>query len=354
MTVSITEHFVKRAGGDGIFYLASGPTDGPLLIFLHGWPELAISWRHQLPLFGNLGFCAIAPDMPGYGRSVVYKEHRDYRLENIVADMIFLLDSLGAKDAVWIGHDWGSAPVWAIASHHPDRCRAVASLCIPYRSIELGLRHLISTIDRNVYPAAVYPNGQWDYMAFYEENFTLATNAFDANPENMIKALFTRADPAGVGKPALTSDIRRVGGWFGPGGAAAPAAPLDEAVLSVGEFRQYASALRRNGFFGPDAYYMNHERNAEYAARSVNDGYLDIPALFLLAQYDFVCESAQSRLADEMRTRCRNLSSVSVPSGHWMAQEKPMEVNAAISHWLASQVGLWPTLRAPSWSALRN
>jgi len=353
MTGTITEHYVKRPRGGGIFHLAAGPADGPLLIFLHGWPELSISWRHQLRVLGGLGFRAIAPDMPGYGRSAIYDTHQDYRLENIVADMIFLIDSLGAETAVWIGHDWGSPPAWAIASHHPDRCRAVASLCIPYRSIELGLRHLVSIVDRQIYPAALYPNGQWDYMAFYEESFQKATTSFDANPENVIKALFTRADPAGVGKPALTADIRRAGGWFG-GAAEAPDLPLDEAVLSVAEFRQYASALRRNGFFGPDSYYMNHERNAEYHQRSVNGGYIDMPALFLLAEYDFVCESAKSRLADEMRTHCRNLCSVSVPSGHWMAQEKPAEVNASITHWLATRVGLWPSMPASKWGPVRQ
>ncbi len=51
------------------FYLACGVEDAPLMIFVHGWPELAISWRHQLPCFADLGFRAVAPDMRGYGRS---------------------------------------------------------------------------------------------------------------------------------------------------------------------------------------------------------------------------------------------------------------------------------------------
>ena len=62
---------------------------------MHGWPELSISWREQLPVFAALGFRAIAPDMRGYGRSSVYPRHEDYALEEIVADMVELLGALG-------------------------------------------------------------------------------------------------------------------------------------------------------------------------------------------------------------------------------------------------------------------
>ena len=85
-----TEHVI-RSGRHTTFYLADGPADGTPVIFVHGWPELSISWRGQLPVFGGLGFRAVAPDMRGYGRSSVYDAHGDYRLEEITADMIELL-----------------------------------------------------------------------------------------------------------------------------------------------------------------------------------------------------------------------------------------------------------------------
>ena len=67
MTVSITEH-VTKSKRHTTFYQAAGPEDGPRLIFVHGWPELSISWRHQLPALAAIGFRCIAPDMRGYGR----------------------------------------------------------------------------------------------------------------------------------------------------------------------------------------------------------------------------------------------------------------------------------------------
>src|SRR5215470_2094453 len=90
------------------FYLADGPESGTPIIFVHGWPELSISWRHQLPTFANLGFRAMAPDMRGYGRSSVYGKHGDYAQREIVADMLDLADTLKIDKAIWVGHDWGS------------------------------------------------------------------------------------------------------------------------------------------------------------------------------------------------------------------------------------------------------
>jgi soluble epoxide hydrolase / lipid-phosphate phosphatase len=343
--MTITEHVAKSPRHTS-FYLAAGPDDGPLIIFLHGWPELSISWRHQLPAMAALGFRAVAPDLRGYGRSSIYDSHAAYAQQPIVEDMLELLAALGRERAVWVGHDWGSPVVWNIASHHPERVTAVASLCVPYGGLESGVEAVIPLLDRTTYPADEFPVGQWDYMLFYEENFAKATATFEANPYNTVKALFRKGNPAGRGKPAATARIRKAGGWFG-GAAAAPDSPRDPDVVSEEDLRAYAAALARTGFFGPDSYYMNHKANAAYAARARNAGRLDMPVLFLAAAYDYVCECIDSRLAEPMRPLCPNLTERVVPSGHWMAQERPVAVNAALVHWLATRVpGAWPVLDA--------
>ena len=153
---NITEHVLKTERHTS-FYLAAGPEDGPLVIFIHGWPELSLSWRHQLPFIGAMGFRAIAPDMRGYGRSSVYSRHEDYRQELIIQDMIELIDHLDREQAVWVGHDWGSPVVWNMASHHPDRCVAVANLCVPYATLERGLDFIIELVDREIYPIDEFP-----------------------------------------------------------------------------------------------------------------------------------------------------------------------------------------------------
>ena len=341
ISTTVTEHVV-RTGDHQSFYLAAGPADGPLIIFVHGWPELSISWRHQLPCFAAMGFRAIAPDMRGYGRSTVYERHEDYALEAVVADMIGLLDALGAERAVWVGHDWGSPVVWSIASHHPERCHGVANLCVPYYSLERGLDACLGLIDRNVYPEDEFPLGQWEYQGFYEEDFAAAIAPFDADPAKAVKALFRCGSPSGVGKPSRTAFVRRDGGWF-RGAPEPPDVPRDDEVITEAELSVYSEALSRNGFFGPSSYYMNHSANADYSARAVNDGVLKMPALFIAAEYDFTCECIDSRLAEPMGEYCLDLTSKVVRSGHWMAQEKPAEVNAVLAQWLATSIaGFWP------------
>jgi soluble epoxide hydrolase / lipid-phosphate phosphatase len=321
----------SSSGRHTTHYLCSGPEDGVPIIFVHGWPELSLSWRHQLPYFAARGFRVIAPDMRGYGRSSVYKTHADYEQKNVVADMIELVDDLDIKRAIWVGHDWGCATVWNIARHHSDRCIAVANLCVPYYTIEAGWNGLLPYINRSIYPEDEYPAGQWEYQCYYEESFAAATAAFDADPEKLVSLIFRRGNPDGRGKVAGTAMTRKEGGWFG--GGAMPDLANDPSVISAEEVKQYAQSLQRNSFFGPDAYYMNHAANAAYVATASSHS-LDFPVLFLHGRYDYTCETIDSKAAEPMREYCPHLTEVVVDSGHWMAQEKPDDVNQHLAAWI--------------------
>jgi soluble epoxide hydrolase / lipid-phosphate phosphatase len=117
--VPIEEHEFSE-GELKTFYLSAGPSNGPLLILVHGWPGIAETWKPQISAFAAFGFRVVAPDMRGYGRSTTTREAHDYRLERIVADLLVLLDHLQRQEAIWIGHDWGAAAVWALVAHHPE------------------------------------------------------------------------------------------------------------------------------------------------------------------------------------------------------------------------------------------
>ena len=101
---NFTEHAVKYENGNKIIsYIATGPKQGPLLIFLHGWPAIGKTWERQLTTFASLGFRAVAPDMPGYGKSTSNKVYSDYAQEKIVPGMLALLEDVGREEAIWIG-----------------------------------------------------------------------------------------------------------------------------------------------------------------------------------------------------------------------------------------------------------
>jgi pimeloyl-ACP methyl ester carboxylesterase len=339
MSFPILEHVAKTARHT-TFFLSCGTAQATPIIFLHGWPELSISWRGQLPVFAGLGFRAVAPDMRGYGRSSVHPRHEEYALEEIVADMLELLSSLGAEKAIWVGHDWGAPVVWSIAQHHPERCHGVANLCLPYIPDGFAVETVVPLADRAVYPADKFPAAQWDFQMFYRESFAIAEAGFESNVGAAVRALFRVGNPAGKGKPVRTAFVRANGGYFGPSNSA-PDLPRDPGVLSEEEEHRYVAALERNGFFGPCSWYMNWQANLAYAARAKANWRLNMPVLFLHAAYDYICETLVSRLGEPMRARCANLTEVTIASGHWMAQEKPVEVNAALTKWLSAQ---FPTL----------
>ena len=250
MIFPVTEH-VAKTERHTTFYLACGAQDAPLIIFVHGWPELSVSWRHQLPCFADLGFRAIAPDMRGYGRSSVYQRHEDYALEHAVRDMLELLHALGREKAVWVGHDWGSPVVWSLASHHPDSCFGVANLCVPYFANGFSPEAFLPLIDRSTYPQAQFPAGQWEYQLFYEENFDKARQAFEADVGNTVRALFRKGSPDGKGKPSRTAQVRKDGGWFG-GSGKAPDLPIDPDVLTEADLHTIRCLPRRpTAFSGP-------------------------------------------------------------------------------------------------------
>src|SRR5262249_45130072 len=146
------------------------------------------------------------------------------------------------------------------------------------------------------------------------------------------------------GKPARTAQVRRDGGWFG-GSGRAPSLPRDNDVVSEQDLAAYVAALERNGFFGPDSWYMNHTPNAHYAKLAKGGGRLALPVLFLHARHAYPCLPVDAPLPEPMRACCDDLTEAIIDSGHWMAQEKPAAVNSAIARWLASRL---PMLWAPA------
>lgn len=333
-----TPHVVRTARHT-TSYLASGPADGPLLIFVHGWPELGYTWRHQLRALGALGFRCVAPDMRGYGSSTVHAEKSAYRREEAVTDMLELLAGLGRSSAIWIGHDWGGPVVWNIATHHPEVVDGVAALNVPH--FPSSGPTPFDLIDREKYPADEYPCGQWDYQVHYLKSFDEATAQFESDLPGLVAALFRSGDPRHLEGPAPTAVITRNGGWFG--GGPVPQLPLDPAVLTPEDHAVYVAAFERNGMAGPNSWYVNTPADTEYAKTELNGGRIELPALFLHGRYDAILDTVGTRLADPMREACSDLTEVIVDSGHWMGEEKPAEVSAAIAGWIARSVpASWP------------
>lgn len=115
----------------------------PLVVFMHGFPELWWSWRHQLRAFADAGFWAVAPDMRGYNESDKPEGVSSYEVESLCDDIKGLVAALGRETAIIVGHDWGAAVAWVLAQRHPALVSRLAILNVPHPLVMLaGLRTL--------------------------------------------------------------------------------------------------------------------------------------------------------------------------------------------------------------------
>jgi pimeloyl-ACP methyl ester carboxylesterase len=118
----------------------SGATDAAStakqwVLLLHGFPDSAAMWDSQVEALVAAGYAVLAPDMPGLGDGSTLltpppSELRSYRLRNIAAVMVQLLDCLGISSTTVVGHDWGAAVAWALAMQHPHRVERLVVMSV--------------------------------------------------------------------------------------------------------------------------------------------------------------------------------------------------------------------------------
>ncbi|KAF2164425.1 hypothetical protein M409DRAFT_25302 [Zasmidium cellare ATCC 36951] len=345
----VEEHEVVFTA-DGVerrtFYYARGPTEGPLLVFLHGFPAIAASWKSQLATFASLGFRVVAPDLPGYGRSTARKVAEDYSLESVHQALNVVFDHIGAEKAVWIGHDWGAVVAWSYAQHFPERCVGVAGLAIPSHVMERGFDAALETVNRDIYPEDKYPFGQWAYQHYFKTHFEKVVKWFESDVETCLPVMYMKGSPEGLGKVSPAASVGGEGELFG-GEKPDPAwRQVPKSMLCADEeyLREAIAASKKSSFWGPVARYLNHERNEKYFESAKNGGKLHMPALFIAGSWDSGCDVVHSSVAEPGRRNCTNLTETSVKAGHWVVQERPEEVNAAIIHWLVKSCEQhWPS-----------
>ena len=112
--------------------LAAGNEHDRPVLLLHGFPEAAPEWEHQLVTLPSAGYRAVAPDQRGYSPGVRPEAAGEYRMELLVADVLAIADALGWHRFDLVGHDWGAAVAWVVAGKHPDRLRTLTAVSVPH------------------------------------------------------------------------------------------------------------------------------------------------------------------------------------------------------------------------------
>ena len=188
-------HRTVVANGINLHFAEQG--EGPLVVLCHGFPESWYSWRHQLPALSAAGFHAVAVDMRGYGQSDRPEAIDQYTLLHLVGDMVGLVDTLGAEQAVIAGHDWGAPVAWHAALLRPDRFRAVIGLSVPFRS-----RSVVFPNSAGAPPTTVMPHH--DDATFYQLYFQtpgVAEAELERDVRQTFMKLFANAPSARSGHP---------------------------------------------------------------------------------------------------------------------------------------------------------
>jgi pimeloyl-ACP methyl ester carboxylesterase len=317
-------------------YWEAGPANGPLMIFVHGWPETGLMWRAQMEAFASQGWRCVAPDMRGYGGSSAPTEPEAYTLQQIVNDMVELHDHLGARPAIWVGHDWGSPVIGALAAHHAARSRGVVLISVPYFPEGFALPSLVPLVDRRLYPADRYADGQWDYFRFYQTHFDQTVSDFDADIPATLASIYRQGNPAIAGKVSPTASVTSNGGRYGSTHRA-PATPPDPALWPPGDFDALVEAFNAHGFRSANAWYLNDAANIAYARAAPDGGRLRQPVLFINGDWDPICDITRGRLAEPMGQTCEDLSVVNLEAGHWLPLERKTETIEAIRSWLETK-----------------
>jgi len=122
---------------------STGPVeDAPVALLLHGFPECAHSWTHQLPLLARLGYRAWAPDLRGYGQSERPQQVADYSIETLLADLKGWVDAAGGRPVLLIGHDWGAILSWYFTMRHPECVKKLVIMNVPHPACFAEQMHL--------------------------------------------------------------------------------------------------------------------------------------------------------------------------------------------------------------------
>ncbi len=295
------------------------------VILLHGWPELAFSWRHQIRALADAGYHVLAPDLRGFGSSDRPEGRENYRMPALVGDVTGMMDVFGLEGAVVVGHDWGAIIAWAMPFYAPGRLRAVAGLNVPFHP--RGGTPILKALEA-VYGPRMY------ILQFQHEG--RCEPILEADMERTMRFFFRRPKAgSGIGGGGFSTPDLDLVGWLQRPEESWPGKPF----LSEEELAVYVEGFTRSGMTAPLHYYRNLDWNWHDMGRFQPDGQvpgITHPALMITAELDGVLPP---RLADGMEVYFERYRRVDIlGAGHWVQQEKPGEVSRALIDWLDDEI----------------
>ncbi len=296
--------------------------EGPLVLCVHGWPELWYSWRHQLNHLAARGYTVAAMDVRGYGGSAKPHSIAAYSMKALTSDVAAVVRALSDGPAVLLGHDWGAPIVWHTALLYPEDVRAVAGLSVPY--IPGGDISFLDMVEQ------IYKD------RFFYQIYFQAEGSAEAELEADVPAALRKI------YYSVSGDVEQ-GSWLVQ--KPADAKLLDGLVdpdpfpgwMSQEDLEVYAESFEAGGFRGPINRYRAQKIDfAELA--DLRGKTIAQPACFIAGEKDAVRHfvpgvdlyAAPGAACDDFR------GATLIPGvGHWVQQEAPTETNQALEEFLS-------------------
>jgi len=312
---SLLEHKFIYTNGIRMHYVVQG--DGPLVLLCHGWPESWYSWRHQIPVLAASGFRVVAPDQRGYGLTDAPAPVEDYNILNLTGDLVGLVNALGEKQAILIGHDWGSMVAASAALLRPDLFRALGLSSVPYmprRRVRPAARFHMLTQDKHFYQDYFQQTGQVEKELEEDVRASLLGVLYTSSADARANEIHARSSFVMFDKSTRFVDNlvlpETLPSW------------LKDADLAF-----LVKQFTRTGFRGGLNWYRNIDRN--WALTAFLDGAKILqPTLFTAGALDGVLKIASEEY-EALEANVPNLTMKHLISGagHWVQQERPQEFN---------------------------
>ncbi|HEX6569606.1 MAG TPA: alpha/beta hydrolase, partial [Acidimicrobiales bacterium] len=242
--------------------------DGFPVVLAHGFPDLAYTWRHQIPALAAAGYRAVALDQRGYGRSSRPDDVEAYDIDHLTGDLVAILDDLGEERGVFVGHDWGALVVWALAQMAPERVAAVVGMATPFLPRGTAVP---TTMLRQ------FAGDQWFFLLYVQEP-GVAEADLDRDVRTTMRRMLGGLRAETVVAPRTLADRRGIVDRLDE-------VPLLPPWLSPDELDHYVAEFTRTGFTGGLNWYRNFDRNWETTPQL--DGVkVEAPSLFIGGKQD--------------------------------------------------------------------
>ncbi|CAK9152505.1 unnamed protein product [Ilex paraguariensis] len=286
--------------------------EGPVVVFLHGFPEIWYTWRHQITALAALGYHAVAPDLRGYGQTDAPTSITSYTCFHVVGDIVSLINSFGEDQVYVVGHDWGAMLAWYLCLFRPEKVKAFVCLSVPFRPRHPTMKPV---------PALRAFFGDDYYMCRFQEPGEIEAEIAHYGSAQVLRKILTDRKP---GPPCLPKDNP-----FGIRPNSPP--PTLPSWFSEDDLKYYTDKYELKGFTGALNYYraldLNWELTAPWTGVQVK-----VPVKFIVGDQDMMYTTAGGKEYVHSGTFKKDVPMleeivVMEEVGHFINQERAEEIN---------------------------